>query len=293
MGMGVSTAGLIGDFNNPFSGASDYSKLFQQSQSSGYQPQLGAYQPQSAAGQLSPGSGAGPMTTLAQNYNSMFTPNPFNQDPMTLNQQMPEANTYGGQMYHQQANDSALTGQLPVGLSGLQQQVEQMQPQQPSQSSPAMPPKDLLGRGLDDYQQMLSSPLPGGIASPAAPEPQPAPAVMPPAAADFDYDGYLLERSGSYGISNGQPGNFTPVTRHEEAQNRYFNHITGGTSKGYAAWRAANPGKNVFDITNDFDKLSAKERYSYLPPHQQRSGQRDLAGSSPGTKGGAITQPMR
>jgi hypothetical protein len=80
----------------------------------------------------------------------------------------------------------------------------------------------------------------------------------------FNYADYM-NGPASYGISNGQPGNFTPVRRSEEASNRYYENIVNAAG-GYQDWKKANPGKDVFSISNDFRALTPEQQYSYLNP---------------------------
>jgi hypothetical protein len=102
--------------------------------------------------------------------------------------------------------------------------------------------------------------------------------------ADFDYEAYL-SGDGFGGISNGQPGSFSPISRRENAQNKYFENTIGyrinpdgsdrlpdGTSY-YDAWKKANPGKDVFTIGEDFKRLTPQEQYAYLNPNFQSTQQ--------------------
>lgn len=132
MGMAVSTPGLTGQFGNPFIGVNNYDQQFQQTQLSGY-----GYQPQSQMAQLSPGGNQTDLPTQTQtNYNTLFTPNPADQKAAGVSYQMPEANTDGGQMYNMQSGSPVTTETLPIGLSGLQQQL-----------SPVTQPAGFSGRG--------------------------------------------------------------------------------------------------------------------------------------------------
>ena len=231
--------------------------------------------------QFAPGAGASATNLMGQNFNqggsltsSSAVPNsvvvpqdsPFLQDPAYQN--------VLGQNGFQTA-DISQAKPLSTGQSALQTGINGLNSMSPPSGF------DLAAVQIHDnmYRPERNPYLPGSGQPPGAPPgsmlaPTPTGDPMTP---PIDYSA-ALKAPGMIGISNGQPGSFTPLSRSEDARNNYFNSITGykrnpdgsdrnadGTSY-YDSWKAANPGKDVFSINRDFQALTPEQQYGYLTP---------------------------
>ena len=200
--------------------------------------------------------------------------------PNTLAQFAPGAGASATNLMGQNFNQGgSLTTNAPPQQSSLSQASQNYQniAFNPTSSSyalggPNQPPiAPYRNPGLGNpYLQGSGQPPGAPPGSTQAPTPTGDPMTPP-----IDYSA-ALKAPGMIGISNGQPGSFTPLPRSEDARNNYFNSITGykrnpdgsdrnadGTSY-YDSYKAENPGKDVFSIMRDFDALSDEQQYGYL-----------------------------
>ena len=102
-----------------------------------------------------------------------------------------------------------------------------------------------------------------------------APEMLSPAPIDYAAE---LNMPGMIGISNGQPGSFTPIKRSEEARNNYFESVVNAAG-GYQNWKTQNPGQDIFSIMRQFDQFTPEQQYGYLggsPFGQIGQGSQDL-----------------
>jgi len=88
-----------------------------------------------------------------------------------------------------------------------------------------------------------------------------SPYLMPRPGGPIDYEAEL-NKDGSYSIGTGQ-GPSTPVRRREDASEAYFNSLIDAAG-GYDQYKAKNPGKDVFTINQDFQRLTPEQQYGYL-----------------------------
>ena len=204
---------------------------------------------------------------------STGTPN-----PSTAFGNQPGATTFGSYPTQQQTNQFS-QGVTPASTAGGQ-------PNTLAQFAPGAGASatNLMGQNFNQGGSLTTNAPPQGFApeihdnmyrperNPYLPGPG-----QPPGGPPIDYSA-ALKAPGMIGISNGQPGSFTPLSRSEDARNNYFNSITGykrnpdgsdrnadGTSY-YDSWKAANPGKDVFSINRDFQALTPEQQYGYLTP---------------------------
>jgi len=122
------------------------------------------------------------------------------------------------------------TGQLPPGFG-----------------APSPIDRSQLG-GAQRVGGPVDKPIIGG-----PPKPQPG--------APIDYLAEL-NKDASWGVGIGD-GNFTPSKRMDDASENYFKSVIDAAG-GYDQYKAKNPGKDVFTINEDFQRLNPEQKYGYL-----------------------------
>lgn len=83
----------------------------------------------------------------------------------------------------------------------------------------------------------------------------------PPTGGPIDYLAELNKDAG-WGTGTGQ-GDFTPNKRMDDASENYFKSVIDAAG-GYDQYKAKNPGKDVFTINQDFERMNPEQKYGYL-----------------------------
>jgi hypothetical protein len=269
---------LLGGQQGTFNGELDLEDFRQQlqQQNTGYQPppnygmnQPVSQQPQQPVPPTLPAPAPTPpvgSNPISGEYGPLPLPGrPDGSDGRQI--QMPPGNQPYQPPPATQQRDPAYAGMpdwMYEGMQRYQQQLQEYESQYPGE--PIAITDDMKPWELWMMDQRSGGPV---QEQPYQPPPPPQVGKQP-----IDYE-VELRGPGDIGISNGQPGDFTPISRQEQASNAYFESIMNAAG-GYQNWKKQNPGRDAFSVSQDFYKLTPEQQYSYLGKGGSGFGNVDL-----------------